>query len=66
MKRLFAIGENYFPDKQKAKAFRAANGGRVSIGPDHWRFEFKNAPKSHIGSRAGEFPGDGFPKRKRK
>jgi hypothetical protein len=49
MLRLFAVGKEYFDNKVKAKQYRDANGGHVSKGPDHRRFNA--AAQTHVGTK---------------
>lgn len=69
MKRLFQLmmpGDNrayaYMADKVTAK-MNACNGAYVSIGPDHWRYGWKNNQKTHSHNSRSGGHGNGFPKK---
>jgi len=62
---LFTVKNVAFSNKADAKAFRAINGGCVSIGKDHWRYGLKGNPKTHSHNAKSGGHGNGFPKDKR-
>lgn len=62
--KLFEVDGVYFDNKAQAKAHRAAHGGRVSKGPDHWLYGIKGNQKTHAHNAHSGGHGNGFPKRK--
>ncbi len=63
--KLFEVDGVYFDNKSQAKAHRAANGGKVSKGPDHRMYGVKGNPKTHSHNARSGGAGTGFPKKAR-